>query len=594
MAPASYQDRTDSADVKLRLLQAAVLASDWDVAMSLAESLKDTLALVRQTASQPVPAQLAADKALPVRELPGPWARWADGWSACHAFSLFETVGIERRGEPVELSLACRDAAPADLGREARVARVDASSGQLVEVPCQVDEVRRQPGERRCRLTLLADVPAHRQTSYLVFHGNPLAERQHWQTDLLVRGEGYGLDIENQHYKAQLSRQVGQLERLTYKRQHGLELYAGGKGHGEPPGIDWAHDYVDADHFQKVRMRNWPHCPNAEVTIGPLSVRVRRWGFPYSPLHPLYTPSRVHMDQTYVFYAGLPYFFKQGEIRVVKDVDIAAMRDDEWVLSGYSFTDTVWFDRQGKLHEGIPPLDQQNDLWGVGFFHRQSHDAFVALWLEHTATGYAIKHGGAPQLHYDGHGQLWSRYPAEQASLKAGTTLRQRNSYSVLPYEAKTGAAELERLRHQLLHPLEVQAADVTRLTANGSGSLARAGETAKTAPLKTAIWQALSEVHDEQLYKLKSSIVDLGYVYDVRERDGRVLVLVTMPHRGRPEYNFLVSSGGGRIEPGIRERVLAVPGVRDVQVEFTWNPPWSPARLSDTVRKELGWSERG
>ena len=37
---------------------------------------------------------------------------------------------------------------------------------------------------------------------------------------------------------------MGQLERLTIKRDHGLELFAGGEGHGEPPGIYWAHDYA--------------------------------------------------------------------------------------------------------------------------------------------------------------------------------------------------------------------------------------------------------------------------------------------------------------------------------------------------------------
>src|SRR5258708_18332406 len=136
--------------------------------------------------------------------------------------------------------------------------------------------------------------------------------------------------------------------------------------------IDWAHDYVDPGQFQKLRIRNWPQPPNWEVVRGPLCTRVRRWGFPYSPIHPLFTPSRVHMDETYVFYAGLPYFFKEGQIRVVKDVDIEAMRDDEWVFSGYSFTDTLWIDQQGKLHEGSVPAESAQNLWGAGFYHRQS------------------------------------------------------------------------------------------------------------------------------------------------------------------------------------------------------------------------------
>src|SRR5262249_21194451 len=110
-----------------------------------------------------------------------------------------------------------------------------------------------------------------------------------------------------------------------------------------------------------------------------------------------------------------------------------------------------------------------------------------------------------------------------------------------------------------------------------------------ETAPLKAAIWKALAEVRDEQLYKIDSNVVDLGYVYDMRERDGRVSILVTMPHRGRPVYDFLVTAGGGRVEPGIRDRLLKLPGVRQVVVDFTWNPPWTVHRLTDAGRRALG-----
>ncbi len=127
-----------------------------------------------------------------------------------------------------------------------------------------------------------------------------------------------------------------------------------------------------SDHFQKLRMRNWPACPNYETTTGPVCATIRRWGFPYSPLHPVFTPSRIHMDQTYRFYAGLPYFFKESRFDVVQDVDIEAMRDDEWVFSGYSFTDTLWFDAQGKLHQGDPPQGAGRKPVGRRFF--QPHE----------------------------------------------------------------------------------------------------------------------------------------------------------------------------------------------------------------------------
>jgi metal-sulfur cluster biosynthetic enzyme len=586
-----YQDRTDSVQEKLRLLEAAYRAGKLDVAMSLSESAKDTLTFERHLQAKLPKPVVSPDHFTAVKDLPKAWADWARGWKNCQSISLFETVGIERSGEPVDLALAFPCDHSTDLGRELRVARVDAGGGTLKEVPCQVHAEVRRGKERHCRLVVQADVPAHQQATYLVFYDNVLAERPGHSTDLHTRGEGYALDIENDYFTARLSHQEGQLERLIYKRQHGLELYAGGKGHGEPPGIDWAHDYVDSGHFQKLRMRNWASCPNYEVVRGPLCTRVRRWGFPHSPLHPVFTPSRVHMEQTYIFHAGLPYFFKEGRMDVVKDVTIEAIRDDEWVFSGYSFTDTLWFDRRGKLHEGTVPKESAEDLWGVGFYNRQSHDAFVALWLEHAAEGFdGLTHGGVPTLHYDGHGQLWSRYPANHAMLKAGTSIRQKNAYLVSPFEGQDATAKLERLRHQLLNPLDAHAAELPRAAANGArGALAKPGENAETAPNKPAIWKALGEVRDEQLYNIDANIVDMGYVYDVSEHDGIVTVLVTMPHRGRPEYNFLVTAGGGRVEPGIRERLLKLKGVREVIVDFTWNPPWTVSRLTDAGRRALG-----
>ncbi|MGE4001019.1 MAG: metal-sulfur cluster assembly factor [Planctomycetaceae bacterium] len=587
----THAARTDSVETKLRLLQAAHARGEHDLAMSLADSIKDTLSFERLEGANAERPQIPAEASVAVSELPPAWAAWADGWKFARPVSLFETVGIARRGEPVDLTVSFPADQIVDPSREVRIVGIDARTGDLAEVRSQVYDDVRRGRERHCRVVFLADVSMHDRADYLIFFGNPNAELPAYSSDLTTTGEGYGLDIENAHYVARLSRQMGQLERLTYKREHGLELYAGGKGHGEPPMIDWGHDYVDAGHFQKLRMRNWPECRNFDIVQGPLLVRVRRWGFPHSPVHPVFTPSRMHIDQTYTFYAGLPYFFKEGRMDTIQDHRIEAMRDDEWVFSGYSFTQMLWIDSQGKLHEGEVPPDQGQNIWGVGFYHKDSRDAFLALRLDHSAEGFdGIHHDGVPTLHYHGHGQLWSRYPAQQTTLKAGVSMRQKNAYLVSPYPAEGAATEIETLRHQLLHPLEVRAEALTNVSkARATGRLARDGETSETAPLKADIWITLNEVKDEQLYNLEAGIVDLGYVYDVRVRSGVVTVVLTMPHRGRPVYDFLVTQGGGRVEPGIRERLLKLKRVSDVVVEFTWNPAWTPARLNSTGRRALG-----
>ncbi|HEU5317174.1 MAG TPA: hypothetical protein VFX49_13780, partial [Chloroflexota bacterium] len=385
---ARYGARNDSAERKLALLREAHGRGDYPLAIALADSLRDGLTAERRLRSDPPPRpDLTAGAWRPTAELPAAWADWAAGWSHVLGVTVAETAGIARDGEPVDV-VVC---APADwcasLARELSVAALDGDAGTPRVVPSQVYGEERARGAngavRSAHLVWRASAPAHGTTHYLVFAGNPTAELPSYVTDLTTRGEGFALEIENAHYVASLSHQTGQLERLRYKRAHGLELFAGGEGHGEPPHIDWAHDYLADGRFQKFRVTNWETVRNYEVVRGPLCTSVRRWGFPHSPLHPVFTTARMLVDVTYVFYAGTPYFLKHGTMRAVQDFRLNYLRDDEWVFSGYSFTDLLWLDREGRAHEGPVPSDHASEMWGVGFFHEKSRDAFVSLRLEH-------------------------------------------------------------------------------------------------------------------------------------------------------------------------------------------------------------------
>ncbi len=212
------------------------------------------------------------------------------------------------------------------------------------------------------------------------------AELPLYPSDLITTGEGFGLSLENEFYKVHLSKQTGQIERLILKREHGMEYYSGGQGHGEPAGIDWAHDY---------------------------------------------TP---------------------------------------------------------------------------------------------------------PTLHYQWHGQLWSRYPVRDVQLKEGTTLYEKNAYSVAPFFPDGGAEDIEALRKKLLTPLVVSAGKLKNSdVVTASGKLARPGDTDGMPVSKKLVWEALQIVKDPQLYTADVSIVDLGLVRDVRVRGEVVTIVLAMPHRGRP-----------------------------------------------------------
>ncbi len=91
-------------------------------------------------------------------------------------------------------------------------------------------------------------------------------------------------------------------------------------------------------------------------------------------------------------------------------------------------------------------------------------------------------------------------------------------------------------------------------------------------------VYEALRQCSDPEI---PVNIVDLGLVYDVQVVEGRVDVKMSLTTRG--------CGMGGYIASEAAERVRALPGVREVNVEVVWDPPWTPDMISPAGRKILG-----
>jgi metal-sulfur cluster biosynthetic enzyme len=586
--------QTDGFDDKVKLLQEAWAKKDFRTARAITDSLRISQIQAQAEEENLGVPLIGADQFGTVLSLPAAWKSWANGWKYYKVVHLEEKVGIPRKAEPVEVLISFQSAQTASLAREIRVAEI--IDGVITEVISQVFSEIRRGEEKLCKLLFLADNKGKEKKSYLIFYGNPDAELPNYQTDLKVTGEGYGLDIENEFFTAYLSKQTGQLARLILKREHGLEIYSGGQGHGEPAGIDWAHDYVSEEGMQKMRISLWGECPDYEVVRGPICTIIRRWGFPYSPVHPLFSPARMNMDIEYRFYAGLPYFHKFGHMTAVKQFAPAALRDDEWVITGQSFNEMIWMGEDEKLKLGQVSEESAEKLWGIGFFNKDTNDSFFGLFLEHYAEGLpALSHNGSPNLHYKWHGQLWSRYPVPKdiKIIPKGAVLHQKNAYVTIPFSAQDGPAQIESLRKELLNPLIVSGAELQKnvLAKDTTIRLARTGEAQDSPISKVLLWKALGEVKDPQLYKADISVVDLGLIYDISVRGGTVKILMAMPHRGRPLGTYFTYGSNvvhSTVSKTILEALYEVPGVKKVVMEQTWYPEWSSNMLTDDGRRKL------
>ena len=76
-------------------------------------------------------------------------------------------------------------------------------------------------------------------------------------------------------------------------------------------------------------------------------------------------------------------------------------------------------------------------------------------------------------------------------------------------------------------------------------------------------------------------NIYDLGLIYDIRIEPNRVYVLMTLTAPNCP----VAGTFPGTVENKIREYL----GVDDVEVELTFDPPFTMERMSEEVRLQLG-----
>lgn len=90
-------------------------------------------------------------------------------------------------------------------------------------------------------------------------------------------------------------------------------------------------------------------------------------------------------------------------------------------------------------------------------------------------------------------------------------------------------------------------------------------------------VWEALKVVTDPEI---GIDVVNLGLVYGVEVNDHHVKILMTLTSMGCPAT--------GLIEFQAKEAVATVDGVKDVDLEWTFNPPWSPDRMTEEGRDML------
>ena len=96
---------------------------------------------------------------------------------------------------------------------------------------------------------------------------------------------------------------------------------------------------------------------------------------------------------------------------------------------------------------------------------------------------------------------------------------------------------------------------------------------------LNNAVINVLKNIYDPEI---PVNIYDLKLIYSIDIDDEfNVKIVMTMTAPDCPEAEFMFRE--------VKEMVSYIEGIKSVDVELTFNPPWTPDLLSDDIKLELG-----
>ncbi len=128
-----------------------------------------------------------------------------------------------------------------------------------------------------------------------------------------------------------------------------------------------------------------------------------------------------------------------------------------------------------------------------------------------------------------------------------------------------------------------IEGKDADALGMQASAKPASTGGPVSQEQLEKEVWAQLRTCYDPEI---PVNIVDLGLIYDCH--------LASLgPSAYRVEVKMTLTAPGCGMGPmlaqDVQGRLLGLEGVDDVSVELVWDPPWTPAMMSEAARLQLG-----
>ncbi|MCK0147203.1 hypothetical protein MWU78_16210 [Arenibacter sp. F26102] len=293
-------------------------------------------------------------------------------------------------------------------------------------------------------------------------------------TELISKGEGLNLSIENEYYKADLGSKEsynntqldpGQLTSLVFKKYNGITLERGNiKMHWAPSFQKKGMEYKTMGHIKEF--------DSIYIEKGPYMISVYRSG-------KVKGYEEIQVQGEYKFYAAKPYFRFSSEMTMVDSLTVIMLKNDEMTMDRF-FTHAIFPLANGKvksvpLYDKLPliphysikelmkkPID--TDTKWFGFYNDSTKYGLGSLRVrfdyKNLSGGLSPMIDAQTKITYaHNEGRYWDRRFVDDAELHTpkGSRYFEENVYAIFGVDNEAPSKEMEKLYEQLSNPVRVK-----------------------------------------------------------------------------------------------------------------------------------------
>ncbi len=295
-----------------------------------------------------------------------------------------EPSGISRAVEYVELQIQLK--IDELKGDNLNIVAEDYENNQII--PCQIFNKHDFPDENITLLNLVfpISIEANGQKIFLL---KSVESKTTVNTDLKLVGEGLDIKIDNDFYRADLSKSnkseakshnSGQLNELKIKMDFDQLLYR------TENRMHWAPNFQKEGLEYYKTIAGWENPQTYQLNHGPYLASTHRQD--YAPNH-----AEILLTANYYFYAGLPYFKFFSSMNIVKDISLFLLRNDEMTMDSL-FTHVAYQNNSGEIldmtfsdrHTKLKKNPIQNNSPCQCFYNEIKGYAFGSIRIKYDNT----------------------------------------------------------------------------------------------------------------------------------------------------------------------------------------------------------------